>query len=46
MENLYWPAFYLIDRQGRLRGQFFGETHKGDVRAHAIDSAIERLLTE
>jgi thiol-disulfide isomerase/thioredoxin len=29
MGNRYWPAFYLIDRQGRLRGQFFGETHKG-----------------
>ena len=33
LDNRYWPAFYLIDRQGRLRAHFVGETHAGDKRA-------------
>ena len=46
MGNRYWPAFYLIDREGRLRARFVGETHIGDPRARAIDRAIESLLDE
>ncbi len=44
--NRYWPAFYLIDKQGRIRDRFFGETHEGDGRARQIEKAVERLLNE
>ena len=44
--NRYWPAFYLIDKRGQIRGQFFGETHAGDANATAIDGAVKKLLAE
>ena len=44
--NRYWPAFYLVDQQGRVRGAFFGETHPGDGNAKRIEAAIEGLLAE
>lgn len=46
MNNRYWPAFYLVDRQGRLRAQFIGETHAGDRNAMAMEAAIAALLAE
>lgn len=44
--NRYWPAFYLIDKQGRLRHKFVGETHAGDAQAQAIEGAVVELLRE
>lgn len=44
LNNRYWPAFYLVDKQGNLRGQTAGETHKGDANAKAIEKAIDQLL--
>lgn len=44
--NQYWPAFYLIDRKGVVRGAFVGETHKGDGNARQIEAAIDALLAE
>jgi thiol-disulfide isomerase/thioredoxin len=44
--NRYWPAFYLVDRGGRLRGRYRGETHEGDERALAMESELRRLLVE
>lgn len=44
--NHYWPAFYLVDRQGRLRGKVFGETHAGDRNATAVEEQIAALLAE
>ena len=44
--NQYWPAFYLIDKRGRLRYRFAGETHKGDPRALEIERRIGELLAE
>lgn len=46
MGNRYWPAFYLIDRQGRVRANFAGETHAGDANAQRIEAAIEALFAE
>ena len=46
MGNTYWPAFYLIDRQGRVRSVFLGETHAGDDNARALEAALEQLLSE
>jgi len=46
LNNRYWPAFYLVDRQGRLRHLHVGETHIGDRRAKAIQRQIRQLLNE
>ncbi len=45
-ENQYWPAYYLVDRQGRVRARFVGETHAGDDQAQQIEAAITALLAE
>ncbi|MES9964928.1 MAG: redoxin domain-containing protein [Candidatus Sedimenticola sp. 20ELBAFRAG] len=42
----YWPSFYLVDKQGRLRHQFIGETHAGDKKALNVEQAISSLLAE
>ena len=44
--NQYWPAYYLVDRKGRLRYRFVGETHRGDARALEIEKRIGELLAE
>lgn len=44
MQNSYWPAFYLIDRNGRISAIYAGETHAGDSQARSIETAIELLL--
>ena len=46
MSNRYWPAFYLVDAEGKIVAQHFGELHVGEQSAlnfeRAIESAIER----
>jgi thiol-disulfide isomerase/thioredoxin len=46
LHNRYWPSYFLIDKQGRVRGVYSGETHEGDDRAREIERAIEALLAE
>lgn len=46
MNNRYWPAYYLLDKQGQVRATFFGETHEGDRQAQQIEKTIQTLLTE
>jgi len=46
MGNRYWPAFYIIDKQGDVRAVFVGETHEGDRQAEKIESTIKDLLAE
>ncbi len=46
MGNRYWPTYYLIDKRGRVRAMFIGETHAGSERASAVQNAIETLLAE
>ena len=46
MGNRYWPAFYLIDKEGRVRSRHIGETHANDANAKTIESQIEQLLAE
>ena len=46
MGNRYWPAFYIIDKRGRVRAVFAGETHQGDRQAEAIEDLLLQLLSE
>jgi len=46
MGNRYWPAFYLIDKAGRVRAMYVGEIHTGDKKARAMEKQIEFLLSE
>ncbi len=44
MGNQYWPAFYLVDAEGHLRGHVFGEMHVGESQALQVEQAIDALL--
>jgi thiol-disulfide isomerase/thioredoxin len=44
--NRYWPAFYLVDKTGRIRHHHVGETHAGDPQAERIEAQIRELLAE
>ena len=46
LKNRYWPAFYIFDKQGRLRATYVGETHEGDRQAREIEAVIKDLLAE
>lgn len=43
----YWPAVYLIDKQGRIRYRWVGEMNYGKVAGEAVMTRlIEELLDE
>lgn len=44
LDNHYWPAFYLYDRQHRLVGTRIGELHAGESSADAFEAAIVAQL--
>ncbi|MCI0414507.1 redoxin domain-containing protein [bacterium] len=46
LNNRYWPAFYVVDKQGKIRGKFAGETHPNDSQAKRIEGLIEELMKE
>jgi hypothetical protein len=46
LDNRYWPAFYLVDKHGRLRALYVGETHPGSAQAQRIEAQIQDLLAE
>ena len=46
MGNHYWPAFYLIDKQGRIRYAEYGQADIGDPRATEMQARIASLLSE
>lgn len=46
MGNRYWPAYYLIDKAGRVRAVFYGETHTGDRQAVRVEKLVRKLLEE
>ena len=33
LDNSYWPAFYLVDKQGNIVRRISGEMHAGTGRA-------------
>ena len=46
MRNRYWPAYYLVDKNGQVRANYIGETHKNTTQANNIEAQIEKLLAE
>jgi len=47
MNNRYWPAFFLVDRDGKIVQTAFGELHRGERRGDAMEAAIrERVAPE
>ena len=44
LKNQYWPAFYLIDKRGRIAARAIGEMHVGQARAAELERAIEEQL--
>ena len=44
MQNQYWPAFYVIDKRGRIAARAIGEMHAGEARAAELEKAIEEQL--
>lgn len=43
----YWPAIYLIDKQGQIRYRWAGELNYGGAHGEALMTArIEELLAE
>lgn len=46
MGNRYWPTFYILDKQGRVRSVYIGETHEGSHQALQIEKDIRHLLQE
>lgn len=46
LNNRYWPAYYLIDRRGRIRAYYVGEMHAGQARARAVEAKLKELLRE
>ena len=42
--NQYWPAFYLIGRDGSLISHEIGEMHEGEPSAIRLEAAIRTLL--
>jgi len=46
LDNRYWPAYYLVDKQGMIRHVHVGETHAGTARAEQIEEQIRALIAE
>ncbi|MFV1993214.1 MAG: redoxin domain-containing protein [Acidiferrobacterales bacterium] len=46
LNNRYWPAFYVIDKKGIIRGRYIGEIHVGDRNANAVEKLVRKLIAE
>ncbi len=46
MRNRYWPAYCIVDKKGRVRANYIGETHKNTLQANNIEATIEKLLAD
>jgi len=44
LNNQFWPAFYILDKQGQIKGRFIGETHERSRNAIEIEQLIQSLL--
>jgi thiol-disulfide isomerase/thioredoxin len=46
LHNRYWPAFYVIGRDGLVHGSAVGEMHTGQYGARELDGLIDQLLAQ
>lgn len=46
LSNRYWPAFYLVDKDGRIRSRHIGEVHQGESSGRRMEQMIRALLQE
>lgn len=46
ISNQYWPAFYLVDRKGRIVRTALGEMHRGQQRGDQLETAIREELEQ
>jgi thiol-disulfide isomerase/thioredoxin len=44
LNNRYWPAFYLVNRKGKIINRAVGELHRGEERGDAMEGAIREQL--
>lgn len=44
MKNQFWPAFYVIDKHGRIAARAIGEMHVGQAHAAELEREIEQQL--
>jgi thiol-disulfide isomerase/thioredoxin len=44
MNNRYWPAFFLVDADGKIALTAIGELHRGSKRGDAMEAAIRERL--
>jgi hypothetical protein len=44
LNNRYWPAFYLVDRDGSIALAAFGELHRGTERGNRMEARLRELL--
>ena len=44
LNNRYWPAFYLVGRDGKIALAAFGELHRGTERGDRMEARIRALL--
>jgi hypothetical protein len=43
---VYWPEFYLVDRQGRIRAKADGEMNEEFELSRAMEAMVRTLLAE
>ncbi len=46
LDNHYWPTYYLVDKRGRIRSRYVGETHADTPQAKQIEARVRELLAE
>lgn len=46
LHNGYWPAFYVIGRDGLIHGRAVGEMHSGQYGAREVEGLIGQLLAQ
>ena len=44
LKNRYWPAFYLVDRGGRVTATAIGELHEGESRGDRFEAQLRAAL--
>ena len=44
--NEYWPALYLVDKCGRIRGLHTGEVHEREQSGRRLEAKLAELLAE